>query len=383
MSITLQNHPFGPAIVPVNDRNTGILGIGVKLPDAVRYNDAWPEDIIERWQADQRLSFSGHCCDGEGQQSDPSNRSDGEAGVIAALAKSSNDAFRGSRERRILDRAQISSDIEVAACHRALDDAGINASAVDFVLGFSAVPDHLGAPNVCAVHRRLGLRETCLALNIEASFNAFAAQVEIACGFIASGNARYGLLYQSSALSRLVPMDAHYAPWFGDGATAVVVGPVPAGWGLLGSAHRTDGRLANAMMVGVPGRRWYQSGRIQWYPGRADFARSLLVGVVDRAAEVVHEALASANICASMVDFYASHQPTVWFRRITQHHTGLTRARSLDTFSWTGSLGAANAPLMLGLAQKRGKIRSGDVVAIHTGGLGVTWSGLVMRWGVG
>ncbi len=187
----------------------------------------------------------------------------------------------------------------MTACRRALKHAGLVAGDIDFVLGYSALPEHLGAPNVCALHRRLGLRRTCLSLSTDLSFNAFSVQLELAKCLIASGRHRYGLLYQSSVLSRLIPIDAHFAPWFGDGATAIVVGPARAGWGIFATAHRTDGRLAEAVKAGVKGGAWY------------------------------------------------------------------------------------NAPLMVALAQRQGQLRHGDAVVIHTGGLGITWSAVVVRWGDG
>lgn len=328
-----------------NRENLGILGIGIELPDRVRRNDAWSGATVAKWELTD-----------------------------------TSDPFCGSRERRVVAADKPSSEMEAAACQKALDDAGIDPSCIDFLIGASAVPDQLAAPNACAVHHHLGLDERCMSWNIEASFNAFSVQMEIARGWMARRSHRYGLLYQSSAMSKLVPMDAHFAPWFGDGATAVVVGPVDTGWGVLGSAHCTNGRLRDAMIAGVPGRGWYDPGRVRWYPGRPDAAHALFHGVAARARDVVHQALNQASISPTVVDFYASHQPAAWFRGVTQAHIGLERARSLDTFSWAGSLGAANVPLVLGIARQEGLIRRGDIVVTHTGGLGITWSSQVMRW---
>jgi 3-oxoacyl-[acyl-carrier-protein] synthase-3 len=357
--------------------SVAILGIGVWLPPKVRTNEWWPRGVVQGW----REHYHAQGAERRAQAGSATELSRGQARVAAAIAGLEEDPFHGSRERRVLDEHISPSEMEVHACQRALAKAGIPPQSIDFLLGFGTVPDHLGVPNVCTVHRQLGLPERCLSLTTEASFNAFSVQMELAAGLVRSGRCRYGLLYQSNALTRLIPMDAHYAPWFGDGATAMVVGPAAAGVGLLASEHCTDGSLADAMVAGIPGRRWYDGGRIWWYPRDRDAVRTLFLDVADRATQVTQAAMAAAGVTANQVDFYAAHQPTAWFRQVTQEHLGLTRPRSLDTFAWAGSLGAANVPLVLATACDEGLLRDGDIVVTHSGGLGVTWSSQVLRWG--
>jgi 3-oxoacyl-[acyl-carrier-protein] synthase-3 len=383
------NHEQGQGLEPARTTRAtwgandgmGILGIGTCLPVTVCTNEWWPRGVVRRWQEHYHLQSAEQSAQAEAGQVASCGPSRGQARVVAAIAALGNDPFQGSRERRVLHDDVAPSEMEAQACERALANAGIPPGSIDFLLGFSAVPDHLGVPNVCTVHRRLGLPERCLSLTTEASFNAFSVQMELAVGLVRSKLYRYGLIYQSSALTRLIRMDAHYAPWFGDGATAVVVGPAAGGFGLLASEHRTDGSLAEAMVTGIPGRRWHDGGRIWWSPRDRAAARALFADVADRAAQVVHVAMEAAGVTADQVGFYAAHQPTAWFRQVTQEHLGLARARALDTFAWAGSLGAANVPLVLGTACDEGLLRDGDVVVTHTGGLGATWSCQVLRWG--
>jgi 3-oxoacyl-[acyl-carrier-protein] synthase-3 len=302
--------------------------------------------------------------------------------IERALAEHAGDPFQGSRERRIHPEHRPCSDMELRACQDALDRARVHPRDIDFVLGFSMIPDHLTVPNACVVHERLGLRPDCLTLATGASFNAFAAQMTLAHGLITGRGFRCGLLFQSNALGRLIPADAPYAPWFGDAATAVVVAPVRAGRGLLATSHYTDGSLFQAMVAGVPGRAWYDDGRVLWHPGVPEEGpSSLLLGVADRARHVLHGALERAEILAEQVSFYAAHQAAAWLRRVTQEHAGLQSARALDTFPWAASVGAANVPLVLHTARRSGFLRDDDIVATFTGGLGATWSAMILRWG--
>lgn len=351
----------------------GIIGLGASLPDEVRSNEWWPESVVRSWR--ERATGQHALADME-QEADP-----GVGAVVRAIVELADDPFHGSRERRVLDEHRPSSDMEVDACREAIERAGVAVDDIDFVLGQSAIPDHLAAPNACAVHHRLGLRSDCLALSADASFDAFSAQMTLARALIATGSHRVGLLFQSSAMTRIVPADAPYSPWFGDAATAAVVARVRPGYGLLGAAHGVDGSLHRAMVAENRGRPWYGGGRVTWHPGAPVGPARLLLGVVQRARAVIEQAVQRAGVRASHVDFFAAHQPTRWFRGVTQECAGLHRARFLDTFPLTASLGAANVPFVLHRACARGLVTDGDIVVAHTGGLGATWSALILRWG--
>src|SRR5437773_3386941 len=148
--------------------------------------------------------------------------------------------------------------------------------------------------------------------------NAFLVQLTWARQAIAGGDARYGLIIQSSAMSRLMRQEDQFSAWFGDGATAVVVGPVSEGSGVLGSGHRTDGSVFGGIVTGIPGRRWYEEGRTLGYLEEPAKARKMILSTADVGVAALDDALDRAGVTRGEVGFYASHQPTCWFRRVTQ-----------------------------------------------------------------
>jgi 3-oxoacyl-[acyl-carrier-protein] synthase-3 len=354
----------------------GILGIGVCLPDEIRTNDWWPEDVVLEWR--ERAARNREI--GE-RLAERAPLSEGARRVVSALARLADDPFQGAVERRVHPAEKMSSEMEIAAAEEAIRKSGIDRREIDVVLTYSTVPDVLSAPNACVVHRELGLSERCLATSVEAVCNAFLMQLCLAEKLVASAEARYALLVQSNNVWRLLPPTEPYSAWSGDGATAVVLGPVPPGSGLLTSVHRADGRQHDGMVTSVPGARWFEQGRAYWFPQNSASARDMLLCVPDRARQVLHEALEQAELSTGDVDFFACHQATSWFVEVAQEHAGLGRAKTVNTFSWTGSLFSANLPLQLSIAEREGLLRAGDVVAMHSGGSGVTWSAAMMRWG--
>jgi 3-oxoacyl-[acyl-carrier-protein] synthase III len=160
-----------------------------------------------------------------------------------------------------------------------------------------------------------------------------------------------------------------------------VVGPVPAGFGVLGHASLTDGSLFGAIVSGVPGARWYDHGRVVSYFASSARAREMLLKTPDTGAPLVEEALAQAGLAKQDINFWASHQGTAWLSRVMHDHLSL-KAKTLDTYRQTASLSGANVPFILHAALQEGMLQSGDVVALWSAAAGLTMTGMVLRWAV-
>jgi 3-oxoacyl-[acyl-carrier-protein] synthase-3 len=353
--------------------NAGILGIGVHLPDTVRRNDWWPEAIVARWRerALHRVEKL------------PLPRTAGVDRALAAMNALRDDPFNGAVERRVMTTEQWSSEIEIPAAREALLRSGVPASEIDLVISFSVVPDYLSAPTGSFVHEQLGLPKRCMTTSIEGACNSFAMQLTLADQAIRSGRARHVLLITSAAYSKLIPVDFSLGAWMGDGATAVVLGPVREDRGILSYAHGTEPAGCKAMVFGIPGARWYDEGRVICYSEDKAAAQAVILGAVDRCKDVITDALAQISLEPKDVDFYAGHQGGPWLRPVTQEFTGMDNARTLDTFERFGNLGAANIPLILAMAEREKLLHDGDLVATFSAGSGQTYAGVALRWGVG
>jgi len=351
--------------------NVGILGVGSHLPETVRTNDWWPKATVERWEsktAQRAGSVEEH-------------RTDGERRVIEAMQRQGGDPFKGAIERRVIADSDEPSDLETRAAEAALSAAGIDRSEIDLLLGSSYCPDILAMPNAIIVHRKLGLSPRCFTTSIEAACNSFLMQLELAQQMIASGRAHHALLVQSSVASRILRSDEPFSPWFGDGATAVVVGRVSDGRGVIAASHRSDSSYGRTLVCGVSGKRWHDEGRAALFVEDRKAAHKMLLAVADMGKETLDDCFAMSGTKPADVGYFASHQASIWFRTVCQDYIGMTNARAVDSFSWAGSLTGCNLPLVLDAGVKEGMLRSGDLVALYSGGTGVVYSGALVRWG--
>jgi 3-oxoacyl-[acyl-carrier-protein] synthase-3 len=307
--------------------------------------------------------------------------SEGTKKVLGVFEALQADPFQGAVERRVIDDDMRASDMEEIAAKQALEKAGIDRAHVGLLICHSAVPDYLVTNNACLLHERLGLSRECFTMANEAACNSFLMQLAIAEKMLAGGVARYALLVQSCAISRIIDPNEPLSPNFGDGASAVVVGPVAAGRGVIASAFRTDGSLHRAVVGGVRGRSWYDDGRVAMYSEDPSAARQTFMEIADKGDEVTGAVLRDAGCKPADIGFFGVHQGTSWARRLLTEHFGLTSARSVETYAWAASIFAANIPLGLAIGEKEGLLRQDDLVLTFAGGAGLSYGSVLLRWG--
>lgn len=354
-------------------KSVGIVGLGTYLPPDVRKNDWWPESVVAKWMERRAAPLT------DKVRVDPGTP--GSRLVAEAMTALRTDPFHGARERRVLKDGMKASDMEVEAARAAIANAGIDPKEIGMVLCNTVAPDYLVTNNACLLHHNLELSPNCMTLGTEAGCNSFMMQLALAQPFVASGQAKYALLVQSCNVTPLLRQEDPLSAWFGDGCAAVVLGPVSDGRGILGHATRTRGQFHRAIVGSTPDGRWYDEGKVVMYSGDHAAAKTSFLGIADYCEEVATEALSASGLGPADIDYYAPHQPTRWFRDVTARHLRLSKARSVETFEWAGSMFGANIPVGLEIGGREGLLREGDTVLMFAGGAGLTYSSMVMRWG--
>jgi 3-oxoacyl-[acyl-carrier-protein] synthase-3 len=344
--------------------HVGILGLGVYLPADIRRNDWWPAETVARWMSGRRPAGA-----------TPTSI------VETAMAEQARDPFQGAVERRVMPAEMSSTDMEEHAARAAFADAGIDPQTIDLVLLHTLAPDWLATNTACVLHHRLGLRRDCFTLQIEAAQHSFPMQLSLANAMIASGQAKRALLVQSCPSSKLLDYSMPLSAAFGDGASAVIVGAVSEGRGMLGSSRFTDGTHPRMLIASVPGGRWYDDGRAMLHLADPIAAREILTSTVELASGAITAALADAGLAASDVTVSSIHQGQPWLQRLVCEAAGITHARSIDVHARTGHLFAALIPSNLHAAVDAKLLAADDVVVIAGGGNGMTYGASVLRWG--
>jgi len=348
----------------------GILGLAMSLPPDVRRNDFWRPEVLASSPQSRMKMPSGEL-------------TAGMAAVVSAMKQLAQDPQQGTIQRHVLSEGASLVGLEERAALEAIERAGVARDDIDVLLTHRTPVEYQLTNPACELHQRLGLPARCFALQTEGAQHSFLLQLSIAQAMIASGQARTALLVQSSGISRLLDYGDALSLAFGDGATAVVVGPVRAGRGILAAVHYANGASPHTLVASVPGKPWYAEGRSILHLADMPGMANILLRTVDVSKASIDEALRFADLRPDQVDVFAMHQGMPWLRRLVQEQTGLVHARAIDTFSATGHLFGAFVPSTLVAAEREGLLADGDVVVIAGGGNGVTYGAAVMRWGRG
>ncbi len=346
----------------------GISGLGVFLPEERRSNNWWSESTVKKWTS-RREDFLRSL-----QPVTP-----GEEAVAKAFRE--DDIFGGSKERRIASPNVTSADMEVRAVEDLIERWNVDIQSVDALISHTPTPERLLTNPACTVHARLKLKKSCLTMSLESASSSFLHQLQIAEALIEAKKANSILVTQSSLCTRLLTNDEPYSPWFGDGATAVLVSSTNRLANIKGFSNTTRGELQDTLHATVEEGRWFDDGKARLHTGKKEAMNKMFLGTADRAKEVIVSALHKCGLETSDIDFYGCHQGTSWLRAVTQKFAGIAPAKSVDTFPWAASLSSANLPLVLATASKEGLLLEKDTVLLYTGGTGITDCAAVLHWG--
>jgi 3-oxoacyl-[acyl-carrier-protein] synthase-3 len=234
----------------------------------------------------------------------------------------------------------------------------------------------------CLLQDRLGARKAA-AFDLSAACSGFVYALANAAGLIASGLYRNALVVGAECLSRITDYsDRNTCILFGDGAGAVVLGPVPEGRGFRSFVLGADGSGGDLLRVAGGGSRLpstaetvAQRRHFIEMNGREVF--KFAVRVMGNAAE---EALEKAGLAKTDVDLLIPHQANIRIIQSALERLGLPQEKCVVNLDRYGNVSAASIPLALAEAVEDGRVREGDRLLMVGFGGGLTWGASVLVW---
>lgn len=289
----------------------------------------------------------------------------------------------GIRERRRAAPGEATSDLAAAAATHALEAAGVHASEVDFILVATSTPDHPQPATASIVQHLLGA-DAAAAVDVNAVCSGFVYALAMAHGLLnTQAPDGYALVIGADIYSRILDYtDRKTALLFGDGAGAVLVGPVPVGSGLVGTALRGHGYAHDLIVVPAGGSRTPSSaetlengGHYFHMDGRGvrEFVHAKLPGAI-------RDLLDSTGTAPGQVDHLIPHQANGAMLRDVVPELGLAAARLHLTVDRLANTGAASIPVTMDAAHRAGDLRSGECVLLAGFGGGMNVGLTLCRW---
>ncbi len=130
----------------------------------------------------------------------------------------------GIRERRICAADVCASDLCYKAARKLMEDNHIEPDSIDMLLFMSQVPDYRMPATACILQHRLGLPNSCAAMDLSLACSGFVYALSCAMAYASMPGINRVLLLDGEALSKVVnPADKVNVPLYGDAGTATLV----------------------------------------------------------------------------------------------------------------------------------------------------------------
>jgi 3-oxoacyl-[acyl-carrier-protein] synthase-3 len=273
------------------------------------------------------------------------------------------------------------SDLARPAAEAALEQAGLQASAVDLIVVATVTPDMFFPSTGAILADQLGAKDAA-AYDLSAGCTGFVYAIAQAHGMVSSGLVDHALVVGGDVLSKIVDwQDRSTCVLFGDGAGAVVLERVPDG-GFLGFELGADGSGGPQLYMPAGGSR--APATAETVAGRQHFAKMNGREVFKFATRVLvdsaEKVLDECGVPVEEVDVYVPHQANVRIIDHARKKLGISEERTVVNVDRFGNTSSGSIPLALGDAEDDGRLKEGEMVLMTGMGAGLTWGSALIEW---
>jgi 3-oxoacyl-[acyl-carrier-protein] synthase-3 len=325
-------------------KKIGILGIGSYLPERIMSNDDWSQliDTTDEW-------------------------------IVART---------GIRERRFAADNQTTTDFGEMAGLAAMADSGLEAADIDELIVATDTPEMFFPDSASFIQDRLGLREVPAYDLAGSGCAGFLQALDVAHSRASVGNKRVLVMGIELASRFFDWSDRNTCVLFGDGAGAVVIGPVDSGSEILAIATGTDGSRAEILSRVAGGTRMPFSMEVaekRLHKLTRMDGREVFKEAVRRMCAASHSVLEQAGVDLDDVKLLVPHQANMRIINSVAKHFGAPKEKVFINVDRYGNTGSASVPIALCEARDLGLVGSGDLVLCTAFGAGFHWGAALVR----
>ena len=284
----------------------------------------------------------------------------------------------GIERRHIAADGEKTSDMGLAAAHKAIQAAEIDIADIDLIILATTTPDKVFPSTACIVQRRLDLH-TIPAFDIHAACSGFIYALDVADRFIRTGGATNVLIIGSETYSRIIDWkDRETCVLFGDGAGAVVLSAVEEP-GVISTHIHADGAFEESLHVPAGISSGYETVRAEsafvHMKGHEVFKKA--VGTL---GSMARETLSRNNVDKHDISWLIPHQANLRIIVATAKKLDLPMDRVVVTVGEHANTSSASIPLALDTAIRDGRIKRGELLLFEAFGAGFTWGSALVRY---
>lgn len=287
----------------------------------------------------------------------------------------------GIKRRHVLSEGENNSDLATLAAERALEDAGVKAEEIDFLIIGTVTADLIFPSLAVLVQDRIGARNAA-AWDLSAACSGFLFGLQQARAMLASGQGQKALVLGSEALTRLTNYrDRNTCVLFGDGSGAVVLEACdPEENTILSTGIRSDGSLADLLKCPKGGTadpvtpEIIESGEDKIHMAGKDVFKH----AVRNMGSAAEKALEEAGIKAEEVSLLIPHQANTRIMESLAKRLAFPMEKVYMNIEEYGNTSAASIPIALDEAREKGRVKPGEPILLLAFGGGFTWGSALL-----
>lgn len=279
----------------------------------------------------------------------------------------------------VLSRQVISDekleDLAAEAARKALDNAGMNAEDLDFIICSNVVNEYITPQLSCIIQGAIGA--TCSCIDINCACAGLVHALEIAESFYQAGRVKNVLIVCAEEPTRMTDWsDRRTCVLFGDGAGAVVLTPGDNIKSIkLSAASATDKLWQYRTLQPTPYITKEEVSTPLQMKGQEVFKFAVTAATKD-----IKRALDESGMEASQIDHYLLHQANIRIIKAIQHFLEQPEEKFPTNVEDHGNSSSACCPILLDECNRKGLLKKGDKIAMSAFGAGFVSGAVIFEW---
>lgn len=289
----------------------------------------------------------------------------------------------GIKQRHVAAEGEVTSDMALKASVRALELAQTRPEDLDLIVVGTISPDMPMPACAAFLAHKLGAKRA-FAFDVSAACAGSLFGMSIAAQYIQSGTVKRALVVGVELLTRIIDWeDRNTCVLFGDAAGAMVLGPsADPSRGILSTHLRTDGAQTDILCIRGGGSKhpMNEEALRQKLHKVSMNGREVYKFAVRALTDAVQEGLTHNALTADSVTHVIAHQANIRIIDAVLERLSIPRERAWLNIDRYGNTSSASLPMTLDEANRAGRLKPNDTIAMMAIGAGMSWGSAVVRW---
>jgi 3-oxoacyl-[acyl-carrier-protein] synthase-3 len=285
--------------------------------------------------------------------------------------------------RHIAADDETASGMAADAARQALEMSGVDPAKVGVIIACTFTGDYVYPAMACRVQKLIAAKNAG-SFDVMANCTGFQVGLDIVAGrMMTDSTIEYAIVVGAALQSRFINWsDASSAIYFGDGASAALLGRVPEGFGLIATdIYSNPAAFESVRMRGGgsshPMRPDNVGQGLQYY--EID-GLEVWKQVVRYQPKSIRQALEKVGMTTDDVNFFIFHQANLRLIEYLMARMKKPMSMTHTNVAEVGNTADASIGMALCDAVRAGALKRGDVVVVSGVGAGFTFGTSVLRW---